>query len=259
VWVLPHRHGRGTVVGGWDPETHTWPKLLDITFQIDDGPAQPLAHTSTRSGPALTVMYQQFIGALADGKHKISVTADFSFNTDESSVTLTVGAPPTISNLTATCTAKSAFTLSSLETIVLSFSPPSVVIQSFPTIIFPTASFAGASLDVTMSLNNPGPGGNFEAASGIITIPGVVFNIDATISIPTPFGTQTRSASGTLTTTLTTEGTGTLDFPTVFSDNGERLQAGGQVLLVGDGLYSTPIFGMTDGGISLTGFISPHP
>jgi hypothetical protein len=209
------------------------------------------------------VSYNQFIGTIANGNHVITVTTNFTlgtkpFDTIEDSVTVNIIAA-TVTNFTGTCTAKSAFTLSNPATIVLAFSPPSVVIQSFPPITFPTSSFAGASLAVTVSLLSPGPGGNYDASTGIITIPGVVFNINAVITIPTPIGNVTQSASGTFTTTLTTEQTNSSEVPPVFTDNGQRLQAGGQVLLVGDAMYSSPIFGMTDGGIALAGVIAPHP
>jgi hypothetical protein len=246
-----------------DPDFGKPPGVGSVTYQIDGGPAQPLAHSSHTSGFSTFVNYSQFIGTLANGNHVITVTTNFTLNTKpfdtiEDSVTVDIIAA-NFANLTGTCTAKSAFTLSSPATIVLTFSPPSVVIQSFPQITFPTSSFAGASLAVTVSLLSPGPGGNYDASTGIITIPGVVFNINATITVSTPIGDFTQSASGTFTTTLTTERTTSSEVPPVFTDNGQRLQAGGQVLLVGDGKYSSPIFGMTDGGIALAGIIAPHP
>jgi hypothetical protein len=246
-----------------DPDFGKPPVVGSVTFQVDGGPAQPLAHSSHTSGFSTFVNYGQFIGTLANGNHVITVTTKFTLNTKpfdeiEDSVTVHVAAA-TVANLTGTCTAKSAFTLSSPATLVLAFFPPSVAIQSFPPITFPTSSFGGASLAVTASLLSPGPGGNYDASTGIITIPGVVFNINATITVPLPIGSYTQSASGTFTTTLTTEHTTSSEVPPVFTDNGQRLQAGGQVLLVGDGIYSTPIFGMTDGSIAVAGVIAPHP
>jgi hypothetical protein len=196
----------------------------------------------------------------ATAEHLITATS----GQNKATVTIEVGNGVTNAFLTGACTAKSALTLTSADTIGLQFSPPSAVkITTFPEIIFPTVNFAaGVTLDVTMSLNASLPlTGAFDGATGSISIPGVTLNVNATITapLPPPLNPITESASGTLAITLTTEPTSSPEAPPVFTDNGERLQPSGQVLLVGDGRYSNPIFGMTDGAIALTGVISPHP
>ena len=77
-----------------DPETRRPPRVVSVTYQVDGGSAQPLAHTATVSGPATHVTYDQSIGALGAGNHVIAVTVEFSLDTTEDSVTLTVAAPP---------------------------------------------------------------------------------------------------------------------------------------------------------------------
>jgi hypothetical protein len=213
------------------------------------------------SGTTTFVTYNQFIGTLANGNHVITVTTNFTlgtkpFDTVEDSVTVNIIAATV---LTADCTFKSALAFESPATIVLAFSPPSVAIESFPQITFPASSFAGGSLAVTMSLLSPGPGGNFDASTGIIKIPGVVFNINAMLSVSTPGGNFNQSASETLSIDLTTEHTRSGEFLGGFDDDGARLHDGDLVILVGDGRYSNPIFGLIDGGVSFLGRFAPPP
>ncbi len=195
------------------------------------------------------------------GQHVITATLG---GRDKATVTVDVGEGVTNTFLTGTCTAKSALTLSATSTVGLQFTTPATVaITSFPEIIFPTVSFAaGITLDVTMSLGASLPiTGTFDSTTGEISIPGVVLNVSATItaSLPPPLNPITETAAGTLTVTLTTESAASPETPPVFADNGERMQSTGQVRLIGDGAYSSPIFGMTDGAIALTGNIAPLP
>jgi hypothetical protein len=205
------------------------------------------------------------------GTHVITATSEG--RTARTEIEVGGGITTTNTNWAGTCNAKSALTLSSSEEIGLRFSestsgPSSVTITSFPTITFPTSNVAtGVNIVVTMSLDPNSPiTGTFEPATGTISIPGVILDVMATINMSyntgLPFvGTImiSQSASATLTVTLTTGATNSGDTPPVFTDTGSALLPSGNVTLVGDGTYSTPIFGMSDGGIALTGVIAPVP
>jgi hypothetical protein len=201
------------------------------------------------------------------------ITATGGDETAETEIVVGGGITTINTDLAGTCIAKSALTLSSSEAIGLQFSestsgPSSVTITSFPTVTFPASNVAtGVNIVVTMSLDPSSPvTGTFEPVTGTISIPGVILDVMATINMSyntgLPFvGTImiSQSANATLTVMLTTGATSSGDTPPVFTDIGSALVSSGTVTLVGDGTYSAPIFGMTDGGITLTGVIAPVP
>jgi len=246
-----------------------------VSVQLDQEPAKNAVVDSCTSNPR--------IGGLCSwsttvnvptgrGTHVITATGDEQI----AKVTIEVGenTNPIITNtlLTGACIVKSALSLSnplsSSDPIGLQFSESAsgttVKITSFPAITFPASTVAaGVTIDVIMSLDPASPVlGTFDRVTGTISIPNVILDVSATISYNTGIpivGTITKSASGTLTVPLTTKSTNSPEDPPIFSDTGAGLGSLGQVLLVGDGTYSTPIFGMTDAGIALTGSIAPSP
>jgi hypothetical protein len=137
-----------------------------VNYQIDGGREQPLAYSRTVSPKFVThVTYNQIIGALANGIHTIAVTTVFSTgDTVADSVTVKVGIPPTIANLTGTCFLKSGSSLPlSAETMVLAFSPPSVVIQRFSPVTFTVVAPQPSSMSLCHR--------QISALAGTLTLP----------------------------------------------------------------------------------------
>jgi hypothetical protein len=235
-----------------DIDTGNPPTCNDVTCQVDGGNSQSLGFKQHHSGAFTFVHYSGDIGILPDGSHTLTVDTQFDIDTIEDSVTINVGQPPIDAVFTGTCITKSALSNSTSVTIGLRFIAPSTVeITSFPPIVSTAGAF-GFTFKSTMSQSGGG-NGTFNPGDGSISIP-IVFLIS--VEIDGPLGKIT-SMSATLATTLTTGPTASL----LFSDRGSPLQPapGSGVVLDGDGTYSSPILGATDGGISLLGTISPHP
>jgi len=228
-----------------------------ITIQLDGG--NVVEATITRvSSISARIYFGSFSSPegsfnVADGNHLITLTATDDLGTRTEQVPFTVGAPPIDTTLTGTCTVKSATIITSPDTIGLSFTQPSSVeITSFPAITPPPVTISGLTLTTTITMLSAGVG-TFNSADGSISIPSVNLQVDALITGLS--GIINIPASATVLTTLTT---GSSTSP-AFSDGGMPLAPSGAVTLVGDGVYSTPIFGLSDFGIALTGIIAPHP
>jgi hypothetical protein len=251
-------------VTGWvkdrgNPE----PDPASVTIQIDnENPVDATLHVihPIGSGPfgwqaSYSTPANAVIVPPGSGAHVVTVTAtDDNPGSTTKRVTVFVGQAPTDAVLTGTCNIKSALPLSSPAAIGLRFTPPSIVeVTSFPPITFPPVNFSGFTLKATVSQVSGGSG-TFDPGDGAISIP-MVFNVST--EIDGPLGIKIGPLSATLQTTLTT---GMTSSP-AFNDRGSPLQPapGSAVVLDGDGTFSTPIFGMTDGAISLVGIVSPHP
>jgi hypothetical protein len=255
---------------------------VPVTIQLD--------HETPVTTFAAGCSYVQHVGGMCfwaatvdvpavSGSHVITATT----NGQTARVTIEVVEDLANTLLTGTCFAKAALSfsspLSSSDPVALQFleSPSgwSVKITNFPVIAFPTITLGSTTvsilwithtvtvtLDVIMQLDPSSPvTGTFDSATGVISIPDVLLDVSATNTIANiPFiGSNSTTQSGQLAVTLTTATTSSPETPPVFTDTGGNLQSSGQVLLVGDGMYSTPIFGMTDGGIALAGVIAPPP
>jgi hypothetical protein len=207
-----------------------------VSIQLDGGPA-----ASAVVGPCSVVRFGggfcfwsgTVIVPPGLGKHVITATDD----RQTAKVGIEVGEGITNTLFTGTCIAKSALSLSSQISssgaIGLQFltSPTgsSVKITSFPQITFPTSTVAaGVTSVVTMQLDPSSPvTGIFDSATGTISIPGVILDVTATLSINTGIpvvGTITRTATGKLTVPLTTQSTSSPESPPVFTDTGGSLQ-----------------------------------
>jgi hypothetical protein len=246
------------VSGNWTDRGMPEPYVLErITIWLDEDPGIE-AQITRIVNPGASVYSGTFkspAGSLtvADGTHRIVVAAIDDHGTITEDVTFTVGAAPVNSELAGTCTAKGATILTSPETIGLSFLQPSTVtITSFPAITPPAVSVSGLTLTTTITMVSSGTG-TFNLADGSISIPDVNLKIDATINGFDGFVNINNSATVTITLT-----TGPSSSP-AFNDAGTPMQASGEVTLVGDGVYSTPIFGLSDFGIALSGTIAPIP
>ena len=249
---------QGTSSDG-DPDTRKVPQIDSVTYAVDGGATASgsLHFHSEAVGFIRHVGYIGSIPALPDGAHVIEVASDFSNgDTVVDSVAVTVGTF-TDTNLTGTCTFKSAMhPPSSQVNIPLRFTQSATVdIVGLPiTIAFPTGTFEGYPLDVVVTLVSA-DSGSFST-DGSISIPNVNIDVKAKVSGLPVIGSKTEE--GTLATTLTTGPSTSSAFG--FNDQGTPLQQPtGLVTLFGDGTYSATIFGMTDGSIGLAGTISPLP
>jgi hypothetical protein len=247
------------VFGSWTAPGEPEPDPpSSITLQLDGGTAVDAKLTRVSPVGARTWFgsFESPPGSfnVADGGHVIKLVATDDVGTRTELVPFTVGVPPVSAALTSTCTIKSATLFTTADTIILTFTQPSsVAITSFPAITPPPVMVSGLTLTVTITMVDAGVG-SFNAADGSITIPGVNLEVNASIK-GGPFGLINISGVATVQTTLTT---GSSRSP-AFSDAGAPLAPNGAVTLVGDGVYSTPIFGMSDFGIVLAGILDPHP
>jgi hypothetical protein len=230
-----------------------------ITIQLDGGAAIE-AQVTRYSQIGAHTWYGSFNSPqgdfnLAAGAHSVKVIATDDLGTRTEVTPFTAGAPPVAATLTGTSTVKSAMLLTSPDTVILTFTEPApaaVQITSFPAITPAPVMTSGLTLTVTITMVSAGVG-SFNPADGSITIPNV--NLEVRASITGFGGFVNMHADATTQTTLTT---GPSRSP-AFNDSGEPLAASGAVTLVGDGVYSAPVFGMTDFGIVLAGIIAPHP
>lgn len=227
-----------------------------ITLSLDGGPVISAAITHT-SPPGATVLAGTFLSpagsfTVADGPHTLTVTATDTQGSKTEVVPFTVGPPPVNTTLTnGACGCKSAISFVSPATAELEFWQPSgVAITSFPTMTAPPFSDSGVTQNITITMISSGIG-TFNSADGSITIPDVVFRVDASISYLTASVTNSATVSVILTTGSS--------WSPAFNDSGIPLEPSGYIGLVGDGTYSTPIFGLTDFGINLQGTFSPKP
>lgn len=231
------------------------PSLDSITILLDGG-APVVAGVHYTSPPGASELSGYFSSppnsfTVAEGPHRVEVAAKTDYGTIVRVNSFTVGAPPVYATLAATGTGKSAMVLTSPATVELTVSPSSsVTITSFPPITPPKVSLGSFTLTTKLTMVSSGTG-TFNSADGSISIPDVEFQVDASIS---GLGLG-ESNTATVTITLTT---GSSSSP-AFKDAGTPLAPSGAVTLVGDGVYSTAIFGMTDFGIVLSGTISPLP
>jgi hypothetical protein len=228
-----------------------------ITILLDGGQAVTAdkAITSTPGASVYSGTFKSPEGSftLTAGAHTVAVTATDSLGSTTESVTFSAGQPPVLTALAGTCTAKGATILTNPVTIGLSFSQPSsVTITSFPPITPSAVSVSGLTLTTTITLVSSGTG-TFNPADGSISIPDVILQVNANINGFS--GLVNMTSTATVSTTLTT---GSSSSP-AFNDEGTPLQPSGDVTLVGDGIYSAPVFGLTDFAIALSGTVSPMP
>jgi hypothetical protein len=227
-----------------------------ITISLDGGPvtSAEITHTSPAGASVLAGTFQSPAGSftVADGAHTLTVTATDTQGSKTEVVPFTVGPPPVNTTLTnGACYCKSAVGFGSPAAAELRFwQPSSVAITSLPTITAPPFSDSGFTENITITWISSGIG-TFNSADGSITIPDVEFRVDASIT----YGPVNLTNSATVSVVLTT---GSSWSPS-FNDAGIPLEPSGAIGLVGDGTYSTPIFGLTDFGISLQGTFSPIP
>lgn len=243
-------HGAAT---DGDPETRRAPRVESVTYQIDGGTSQPLAHTDTVYYWSTHVIYQQNIGTLPGGNHTITVTTRFSLDTIEDSVTVQVGTSlPSL--FAGTATLKTSYSnapgpFASQVTIGIMFSPDRkiVTITNFPTITTPTIPLPWPLGSDTVTVTKTGGGiGGFDPTSGAMGIP-ITLHFHHSNSLLSDSDLELVLSTGS---EQSPHG--------FFKDQGSPMQSG-RITLVGDGAFSGGVLGGSDASLIVAGTVTPSP